>query len=188
LDDGKWPSLTSTNQKYGALGDGSGLGAIDCLSNSNLNYAYTIGKMEAKAILQPPSIQNLVTNGSWDMKRWRSIAAWDNGQSASPDAGDDTSPSDLKFLNPAKGDIFDLDTPGCSIFFGTRIQRTAEVYDNFYQYVTVRLGGRETLCSDFRMWSYTAQVDVDNPTNKVQLNSIQSSLINLPTQPHYPQR
>jgi hypothetical protein len=186
LQNASWP----TNYNNYNFGGGNGLGPIDCLSNTNLNYAYTIGKMEAKAILQPSGIGNLLTNG-WDMKRTRIVIAWDNGGLPSvsypPPGTDDTSPNSVKCLNPANGDIFDLDAPGCSVdLSGTTINHTAEVYANFFEYVTVNLGGNQ-VCSDTNTWSYTAQVDVD-ATNKVQLNSLSTSLITLPTASQYTQR
>lgn len=124
------------------------------------------------------------------MNRTKDIATWDNGQSdSSVGLRDDTSRPEFKYLYAVRDDIFDLDTPGCSAFFGiNNIPHTSEVYDNFYQYVTVNLGNGYQTCSDTNTWSYTAQVDVDNPTNKVQLNSLSTSLITLPTTPHYQQR
>ena len=68
---------------------------------------------------------------------------------------------------------------------GTNINHNAETYDNFYQYVTVKLGGSAQTCSVVRTWSYAARVNDDNPTNKVQLNSLSTSLITLPTGPFY---
>ena len=191
LDNGNWPTPTSTSYDSG-LGGGNSLGAIDCLSNSNLTYAFTIGKMEAKAILQPAGIQNFVTNGAWNMKRTRVVIAWDNGGSPAvlnPLPGEyDANNEDAKYLNPVKGDMFGLDAPGCAIdLSGTTIDHTAEVYDNFFQYVTVNFGNGDQICSNTNTWSYTAQVDID-ATNKVQLNSLSTSLITLPTTPHFQQR
>jgi hypothetical protein len=188
-----WPTptiFTVALSGGSGLGGGNSLGPIDCLTNTNLDYSYTIGRMEAKAILQPSGIGNILTGtNTWNMKRTKLTATWDNGQSDSPAGGDDTSFPQFKHLNPTNGDIFDLDTPGCSaVLSGTNIIQTAEVYEDFYEYVTVNLGNGDQTCSDTNTWSYTAQVDVDNPTNKVQLNSLSTSLITLPTTPHYSQR
>jgi hypothetical protein len=190
LNNGNWPTQNTTYGAYG-LGGGNSLGAIDCLAYPDLNYAYTIGKMEAKAVLQPTGIGNIITNG-WNMKRTRIVIAWDNGgspsQSDPPPGVYDANNPDSKYLNPVNGDIFGLDAPGCSTSLPlTTINHTAEVYDNFYQYVTVNLGNGDQTCSATNTWSYTAQVDVD-AINKVQLNSLSTSLITLPTSPHYPHR
>lgn len=189
--DNNWPAI---------LGGGNNLGTLDCLSNPSLTYSYTIGKMEAKAVLQPIGIGNLLTT-NWDMKRTRVVIAWDNGGNynsgvwesgptiSNPLPGvDDANNADDKYLNPANGDIFGLDAPGCSEHFsGTFIIHTSECYDDFYQYVTVNLGNGDQTCSDTNTWSYTAQVDVD-ATNKVQLNALSTSLITLPTSPNYTHR
>ena len=201
LTNGCWPipSLSSWG-----LGGGNGLGPIDTLSNTNLNFAFTIGRMEAKAILLPAGIGNLLPN-NWDMKRTRVVIAWDNGGSylygstnnawqsqpavynPPPGVYDANNPT-TKYLSPVNGDIFALDVPGCSIdIAGTGIFHTSEVYDNFYQYVTVNIGNVNITCSDTNFWSYEAQVDVD-ATNKVQLNSLTNSLITLPSSPHYTHR
>jgi hypothetical protein len=190
ISGGYWPT---------ELGGGNGLGPINCQSTS-LTYAYTIGKMEAKAILQPTGIGNLITNG-WDMHRTKEVITWDNGGnynsgfwtagpsiSNPPPGADDTSHAEWKYLNPTNGDIFDLDGPGCSVdLSGTNIIHTAEVYDNFFEYTTVNLGSAEQVCSTTNTWSYTAQVDID-ATNKVQLNSLSTSLITLPTTSNYTNR
>ena len=193
LVNGSWPTPTINNIELSTgngLGGGSELGVIDCLSNTNLDYAYTIGKMEAKAILYPAGIGNLITNG-WDMKRTKIKIAWDNGglpsSSALPPGADDTSPTFAKYLNPANGDIFDLDGPGCSNTLGLGVNHTAELYENFYERVTVNLGGGDQTCSATNTWSYQAQVDVD-ATNKVEFNSLSTSSITIPTTSHYTHR
>jgi len=187
LDNGNWPGIPHTTYQYG-LGGGNSLGPINCLSNTNLDYGYAVGRMEAKAILTPTGIGQLLL-GSWNMNRTADVSIWDNGQSDKQGLWDDTSPVVFRYLYSIADDIFDLDTPACSAFFGiTDIPHTSEVYDNFYQYVTVNLGYGWQTCSDTNTWSYTARVDVDNPTNKVQLNSLSTSLIYLPSSPYYQER
>lgn len=84
--------------------------------------------------------------------------------------------------------MFDLDAPGCSLWAGTLITHTAEVYDNFYEYLTVNLGGVYQTCSDTNTWSYQVQVDLD-ATNKVQLNVLSLSLISpIPANSAYQRR
>lgn len=185
LDNGNWPTPASTNYGYGGLGGGNELGTIDFLTNSNLYYAVTIGKVEAKAILQPSGIGNLITN-SWNMARHVISIAWDNGgvpsNSNIPLGTNDNSFDESKFLSPATGVLFDLDTPGCSNMLPlTTIVHTSEYYANFYQYVTVNLGGGVQACSATNLWSYSARVDIGNPTNTIQLNSLSTSHITIPT-------
>jgi hypothetical protein len=196
LVNGNWPTPATFNinlSGYNGLGGGNALGTINCATNSTLNYAYTIGKMEAKAILQPVGIVNLLNSTNyWDMRRTRQVIAWDNGGSPTvvdPQGGkDDTSQSFAKYLNSKNEDMFDLDTPGCGYSdAGTYIDHTAEVYENYYEYVTVNLGSGSEVCSTTNTYSYTAQVDVD-ATNTVRLNLLSTSLINLPTNSFYTSR
>jgi hypothetical protein len=123
------------------------------------------------------------------MKRTRIAIAWDNGGSPSvsnPPAGTDDSGSGyFQYLTPNNGDIFDLDWPGCSFDLpGITINHTAELYCNFYEYVTVNLGNGNQTCSDTNTYSYEAQIDID-ATNKVQMNVLNTSLIALPTNSIY---
>jgi len=187
FEDGNWPS------NYGGwnLGGGNSLGPIDHMGVPSLTYAYTMGKIEAKAILQPTGIGNIITN-KWDMKRNRIVTSWDNGGRSTfnpaPGVYDASNPY-TKALTPVNGAIFSTDTPGCSaVLPNITIDHTAEVYDNFYQFVTVDLGSGAQICSDTQTWSYTAIVDVDDPTNKVQLNTLSTSLINIPTNSLFPPR
>jgi hypothetical protein len=194
LDNGNWPTPASINYPitFHGLGGGNGLGPIDCLSNTNLNYAYTVGRMEAKAILEPTGIGNLLSSTNiWDMKRTRIVIAWDNGGSPSfsnpPPGTNDTSGSFFKYLNPTNGEMFDLDAPGCSLTFqGTFILHTAECYDDFYEYVTINLGNGDQICSETNTWSYMAQVDGD--ASMVRTNVLSTSLITLPTTSYYTHR
>ena len=176
------------------VGGGTGLGPIDCLSNTNLNYCYTVGRMEAKAILQPSGIGNLITNG-WDMRRIRFSIFWNNGGSPAYSSGGTIPPSGVtdtggfkfKYLNPAHGDIFDLDFPGCPSTFGTNINHTAEHYGNYYQYVTIDLSAGPQVCSTTNTYSYEAQIDTD-ATTPVQANVLSTSTITLPTNSIYTTR
>jgi len=195
LNNGNFPTQNTTYGSWG-LGGGNNLGPIDCLNYSDLNYCYTIGKMEAKAVLQPSGIGNLLSNtNNWNMKRTVIAEFWDNGGSPSsttggtilPSAQDDTGIPRVKYLNPIHGDIFDLDWPGCPSSFGTNINHTAEIYGNFYEYVTVNLGSGDQLCSSTNTYSYEAQIDNDT-TNKVHLNSLSTSLITLTNSPYYTHR
>jgi len=196
LNNGNFPRQNTT---YGSidLGGGNSLGPIDRFSNTNLNYGYAIGKMEAKAVLQPSGIGNLLTGTNiWNLKRTAVAIAWDNsgsptyttGGSNPPSGQDDTGGDYFKYLNTTNGDTFDLDWPACPILSSQIPNHTSEVYDNFYEYVTINLGSGDQLCSTTNTYSYTAQIDFDATTNKVQLNSLSASLITLPTTPHYTQR
>jgi hypothetical protein len=209
LDNGNWPTPSSPNYSiYGAaLGGGNTLGPINCLSDSNLTYAFTVGRIEAKATLTPAGVGSLLTT-NWDLRRTSIVVAWDNGGHyplnqygntngpwtsgpaiSNPSPGvDDTSQPFAKYLIATNGDIFDLDAPGCSIdLAGTNIIHTAEVYDNFFEYATVNLGGHIQTCSTSNVWSYTAQIDIDS-TNEVPLNAVSASLITIPSSPHYSER
>jgi hypothetical protein len=195
LVNGNWPTPTVNNfmlRGGSGLGGGNGLGTIDCLSNTNLNYAFTVGRMEAKAALQPTGIGHILNHG-WNLKRTTIGIGWDNGgessSSAPPPGENDTSPPQSESLTPINDDVFDLDTPGCSdVLPGTNIDHTAEVYDNFYEYLAVKLGNENRTCSTTNTWSYEARVDIDNLTNKVQLNSLSTSLIELPVNSYYQER
>jgi hypothetical protein len=79
-----------------------------------------------------------------------------------------------------------LDVPGFSIDRFVSINHTAEVYDNFYEWVTIDLGQTEQVCSYTNTWNYQARIDVDATDNTVQLNSLSTGLINpLPTNSFY---
>jgi hypothetical protein len=191
LNNGNFPTANTTYGSYD-LGGGKSLGAIDWWSVTNLNYRATIGKMEAKAVLQPSGVGNVVTNG-WRMRRTVVCIFWDNGGSPSyrsggttpPSAQGDTGDPYYQYLYPINGDIFDLDWPGCPL--GTAINHTGECYDNFYEYVTVNLMGIDEVCSTTNTWSYAARVDNDS-TNHVLLNALSTSLITLPTNSYFQSR
>lgn len=192
LVNSNWPTPAAFNVQLltgNGLGGGNSLGSIDCLSDTNLNYGYTIGKMEAKAVLQPTGVGNILA-GAFYMNRIATAIGWINGGSPvvsyQPPGVVDDSAAWFQFVSATNGEIFDLDGPGCPITGGTNINHTAEVYDNYYEFVTVYLAGYQA-CSDVGNFSYTAQVDVD-ATNKVQLNILSPLLIALPTTPHYTQR
>jgi len=193
LDNGNFPLPGSPTYNEWGLGGGNNLGTIDRYSNTNLTYPETpghlpaanaIGKMEAKAILQPVNIQNFVTNGAWKMKRTTVAIGWDNGGSPSlktggtipPSPADDTSTvAASQYLNPVNGDIFDLDFPGVIV-----ITHTADTYENFYEYTTVNLGNGDQVCSSTNTYSYIGQVDGD--AGSVLTNVLSNSLIStLPT-------
>jgi hypothetical protein len=190
LQNGCWP----TNYPFGDgnnYGGGSNLGPIDYLSYTHLTIGYAVGRMEAKAILQPSGIGNLLTNASaWNMGRWVIAVGWDNGIQSIPSIPTgyyDAKNLDTKCLIPESGILFSLDAPACSANGNVRIniEHTSELYANFYQYVTIRLGGVVKICSDMKNWSYEVQIDVDS-TNKVQANVLSPSLIDpLPTNSIY---
>lgn len=190
-----WPTPTNFHVPMSGdnngLGGGVELGPTDCTINSDLNYAYTIGKMEAKAVLYPTGIGNILTN-EWKLKRTVISIAWDNAGAPSlsngPPGSDDTSDTRCQSLNPISGAIFDLDAPGCSVTLpGTLIDHTAEYYGNFYEYVTVNLNGPQ-VCSDTKTWNYRAQVDLTG-IPIVQLNSLTTGTNDLPTKSiYYPEQ
>jgi hypothetical protein len=92
----------------------------------------------------------------------------------------------LVYVKPINGDIFDLDTPACSVYFGKDVAHTAEIFENFYEYVTVNLGNGVQICSDTNNYSYMAQVDADAAV--VRTNVLSTSLITLPPGPYYQPR
>jgi hypothetical protein len=177
-----WPAM---------LGGGNRLGPMTS-EGTALTYAYTVGKMQARATLTPPGIEDVVRR-SWHMKRRVDVKAWDNGVSSFSQMGrPDVSAPAFVDEDPKSGtstrEIYDVDAPGCSIGMpGTSINHTAEVYDNFTQFVTVTLDA-EVQCSDDRLWSYTAWVDVDRASGKVEKNELRLSHIALPASSHYPTR
>lgn len=184
LVNGSWPTPTNFNVKmYGGsgMGGGNGLGPIDSLSNTNLNYAFAIGKIEAIATIHPSGVAKLITNG-WILGRSRISLFCDNGSISGSDPSPGTadfstlSIAASQYLDTTNGFIFDLDAPGCSSAQGTNINHTADVYDNFEEYLFLTLNGQNMLCSDQKAWSYSAQIDID-ATNKVQRNTLSTNLI-----------
>lgn len=178
----KWPAM---------LGGGNKLGEMTC-EGTILTYAYTIGKIQAKATLSPSGIEDVIRN-YWLMKRTRTNISFDNGVETTNNTNhDDTSSNIYLDLDPKSGsstrEIYDLDAPGCSASLaGTNITHTAETYVNFNQYVEVKLDSDEK-CSDDVLWSYEARIDVDKVNNKVELNKLRLSHIAIPVTRHYPTR
>jgi len=177
------------------LGGGNSLGPIDHFTNTNLTYSTCVGRMEAEADLQPSGIANVITSG-WHLHRTAQFIAWNNGALTASDTNnftyDDTSSPEALDEDPrsgtSTGQIYDLDGPGCPIIQGTTVNHTSEVYDNFKECATLTLGGVEQPCSDTNTWSYSVQIDIDKSTNKVELNSLTTSLITIPTTSHYTPR
>jgi hypothetical protein len=159
------------------MGGGDSLGPDSVLSNPYITYCFAIGKIEAKATLEPTGIHNLMTN-VWHMHRYVQFMAWTNGILAALNTNnftrDDTSAGNFMCLISTNGDIFDLDAPGCPIT-GAIINHSAEVYDNFKEIVTVSLGNAELQCSNTNTWSYVSLV----ATNTVRTNVLSTSLIAL---------
>jgi hypothetical protein len=197
LVNGNWPTPTTYNFPLrggnNGLGGGIGLGPIDCFSNPDLNYAFTIGKMEAKAILQPTGIGTLLTT-NWNMERKTLFIRWSNGGTPAktsgdtipPSLADDSSPLFSKIIIPIDGAIFDLDPVGS--VYGTTIDYTTDKYGNYYEYVTVNLGSGDEVCSMTNTYSYMAQIDT-NAIPEVQTNVLSTSLITpLPTNSIYTPR
>lgn len=179
----KWPAM---------LGGGNNLGPMS-KEGTSLTYAYTVGKMQAKATLQPAGVEDVVARDKWLMKRKATIKGYDNGvRVVDWTDHDDTSKAPWTDLDPKSGsstrEIYDLDAPGCSIILsGTTINHTADIYDNFTQWAAVTLDS-EQRCSDEKTWSYTAQVDVDKATGKVEKNELSLSHITVPTSSKYTTR
>jgi hypothetical protein len=179
----KWPS---------ELGGGNNLGPIS-KEGTSLTYAYTIGKIQAKATLSPAGVEDVVARTAWLMRRKRTNKAFDNGV-ISDDSTDknDTSSADWVDLDPKSGsstrEIYDLDAPGCSAkLVGTAINHTSEYYINFKQWVAVTLDS-EAVCSDEKLWSYQARIDADKAASKVEINELRLSHITIPAGAHYPTR
>lgn len=178
----KWPA---------ALGGGNKLGPISC-EGTTLNYGYTIGKMQAKATLTPAGIEDVVRR-TWHMKRTKTKKAFDNGiLTSSATNAADTSGAAWVDEDPKSGtstrEIYDLDGPGCSNTLpGTMVKHTAEIYENFVQYVSVTLDA-EVRCSDDKQWSYVAQVDVDKASGKVEKNELSLSHVVIPAGSKYQPR
>src|SRR6266446_379416 len=185
----KWPAM---------LGGGNNLGPI-ASESTTLTYAYTIGKIQAKATLSPPGIEDVVRT-NWKVKRKVTSRGWDNGghysgatwvagPSVADNDKDDTSGREWTDLDPCSGisnrEIYDLDAPGCSVALaGTTIHHTSEYYGNFTQSVTVTLD-TEVQCSEDKLWSYTAWVDADKATDKVENNQLSLLHIPIPGASHY---
>ncbi len=196
LDEGNWPAYA---------GGGKNLGGIDHDGTPGLTYAYSIGKIEAKAVLSPEGIEDQgltwhwrrkVTAKSWDNGGNYLLAAWDEGPAINLSNFNDTIYPQMTDLDPKSGsstrEIYDLDAPGCSCCLGpgtATIYYTSEVYANFRQYVTVEINGTEPQCSADALWSYQARIDMDKPAgSRVELNQLQLSHITIPSDPHYSKR
>jgi hypothetical protein len=178
-----WPTPTNNTviitPNFNGLGGGNQLGPTDAYSNSNLNYAYAIGKIEAVAVPSPTGITKIVTNG-WNMRRTVQYIFFDDGffSKQTPTNGvNDPIPNYCQYFDYQHGVFFDLDAPGFSgDLEGTQILDTAESYENFWQYVTVNLGNGDQTCSDLKTWSYESQINVDDG-NPVQLNQLSTAPI-----------
>jgi hypothetical protein len=174
-----WPAM---------LGGGNKLGEMSS-EGTGLTYAYTVGKMQAKATLKPDGIEDVVRN-QFKMRRKVTMKSYDDGsQSASRTDADDTSPARWTDIDPKSGsstrEIYDVDAPGCSATLsGTTVNHTAECYDNFTQYVTVTLD-TELVCSEEKLWSYEARVNVDKASDKVELNKLRLAHVAIPAGAHY---
>jgi hypothetical protein len=190
-----WPTPTSFNDNFtpygNGFGGGNGLGAIDCISDTNLNYCYTIGKMEAKAVPQPLGIVNIIPSNNWNLRRTvvcafftNATLAYSSGGKIPPTNQDDTSFAAMLYFNTTNGDFFDLDTPGCPVTFGTNIPYTAETYANFWEYMTVTLGGAPVVCSPSNTYSYVSTINT-NATPSAQTNVLSPALINVRTNSVY---
>jgi hypothetical protein len=124
------------------------------------------------------------------MKRTKTKKAFDNGSlSDSSTDADDTSASDWIDIDPKSGsstrELYDLDAPGCSnTLSGNTVDHTAELYENFKQFAAVVLDS-EQVCSEKKLWSYQAQVDVDKASGKVEHNELKLSHITIPSSSKY---
>ena len=149
--------------------------------------------MQAKATLTPDGIEDVIDRNAWRMRRTRTFTAFDDGHKSTDPYGDypDPSGSDYMDLDPKSGssvrEIYDLDGPACSTVWGTNITHTAETYANFKQWAAVMLD-QELVCSDVKLWSYQARVDVDKDDNEVELNEMHLFHIPIPAVPHYSKR
>jgi hypothetical protein len=186
IDTGNDASGLAADHKWPArFGGGNKLGPIS-KEGTSLTYAYTVGKMQAKATLTPAGVENVISRSAWHMKRKKSKKAFDNGvRTRNVSNEDDTSHASWVDEDPKSGtstrEIYDLDGPGCSnTKTGTAVDHTAELYQNFWQYVTVTLDSEEQ-CSDNQLWSYEAAVDVDKATGKVEANTLRLSHIEVDT-------
>ena len=188
------------------FGGGNKLGPIDRGAVPGLTYAYTVGKIEARAVLKPAGIGDIIDKTKWKFIRSGTSRAWDNGgkyvgdtwqagfAEDSPVDTDDTSNPPQLDLDPSSKNhldkIYDVDAPGCPISIDPP-KRTAEVYMNFYQRVTVDLGAGDVRCSlwDDGKWSYQAQIDMDKKgANKVDSNVLSSTFVTIPATPKYAKR
>ncbi len=173
------------------LGDGNNLGPMDSDGTPALTYRHSIGKMQAKATLNPAGIQDVVRSG-WHMKRKKTTKGYTNGVQTRLSGVDEDDTSDAPWVDedPKSGtstqEIYDLDAPGCNIVGpGTTVNRCrGRIRMNFKQYVTVTLDS-ELPCSDEALWSYRAQIDADKASGKVEVNELKLSHITIPTSPHY---
>jgi hypothetical protein len=79
---------------------------------------------------------------SWTMQRQVTSIAWENGSLISTTTlANDNSNEIFTYVKANNGDIFDLDTPGCPLNeIGTNVNHTAEIHENFFEYVSVNIG------------------------------------------------
>lgn len=191
-----YPPFTPADLTWAPMfGGGNTTGVIDHDGTPALTFAYTLGRIEAKAVLSPAGIENVVDRTKWKFRRSYAVKAWDNAASSAdfPAGTDDTSKPGALDIDPKSGtstrEIYDTDTPGCSVALtGITINHTSELYVNFTQWVTVTLDA-EAECSDFAPWSYRARVDGDKAVGqRVELNVLDISHYALPATPYYAAR
>ncbi len=196
LVNGNWPTPTNFHtpmvDNYNGLGGGNGLGPIDCVTDPNLNYCYTVGRKEAKAVPQPPGIVNLIPSNNWTLVRDASfiyfnngVLSYSSGQTIPPATIPDiTLARDFLYFNPTNAAFFDLDVPGCPSGGGTKINHTAEFYADFVEFLTVVLGGTNLICSPIGSYSYISTIDT-NATPSAQTNVLSSKPLPLPIKSVY---
>jgi hypothetical protein len=199
LVNGNWPTPTNFHiqliSNYNGLGGGNGLGPINCFTNQNLNYCYAVGRMETKAVPQPPGILNLIPSNHWEFFRQQASTWFDDGiltghsgGSLPPKLVPDNSRDPVYFyFNTTNSEFFEIDPPGCPDLFGTNIAYTAECYIDFMNVLLVELGGKKYVCSPLNTYSYMSTINTNaNPPS--QTNLLSSKTIPLPTNSVYPIR
>ena len=187
------------------FGGGNNLGAIDCLSYTNLEN-YTMGRMQAKAILKPDGIVDLLGKYGWSMDRHVWCIGWNNAGHYVPGDTNWCSGPDPRITTPQEGtndsslsefadnqpdtgsstnEIFDLDGPGCPP--EEAIKNTYQFHANYNQYVRLYVADppEYAVISDYVPWSYIGLVDLHNTNNTVVTNQLRNYHIALPTNSVY---
>ncbi|MDB5342083.1 MAG: hypothetical protein JWP89_460 [Schlesneria sp.] len=190
----KAPTLVNNGQFKDKYGSGKSLGPIDKWTNPKLTYKDAGTRIEARALLSPSGVGEIIPIGKLTFKRKLNSIAWFNGGHyiggswvAGPSDvqvnADDDSATEFLDVNPAENDsLFDLDIPR----FGVPPQyHTCEMYASFVQYVTIKACGSGVQCSADFPWSYRLRIDYDKANNKVDLNDVKTSAIDLPDKPFY---
>lgn len=191
------------------LGGGNQLGpwsatdeAMTDARYSDVGYKFAFGKMQAKATLQPPGVEDVLRDpifgysGLFEIKRMMTSRLYENGSLEDrEDDADDTSDKEFVDLDPGSGssqrEMYDLDAPACPGVTYETIdvrRRTSEAYYNFTQYVTVILDDDKEKCSDDKKWSYAGQIDFDKQKKKVEKNTLSLGHIALPETSKYDER